>query len=295
MRSSGRRQRLTIVGLRAICVVLLALDAQGTTFGGARNSASRAFGPLERGANSVFDPVGNFFSGLPDVGSNKSKIDALKRQNDQLRSQLRESSVNNERSNALRRLGLFVDRTQFKVATATVLDFGPSLGFEWAVRVDVGTNAGVRNGMTVISANGLVGRIKQASADTSIVVLAIDPGSSVGVRVARTGELGLVTGAGLGQMHFTPLNPKSKVKAGDTLITGPYGASTYAAGVPLGKVTHVSHSAANASATVDPYVGYTSLDVLAVVLNAPKPSSRQLAAPSSAARPDATPSRKAGR
>jgi rod shape-determining protein MreC len=284
---SGRRQRYTIIGLLAVCVALLVLDAQGSSFTGARNVANRGFGPVERGLSSVVNPVGDFFAGLPDVGSNKRKIDDLKRQNAQLQTELRTSSVNAERAKALSRLGLLIGRTHFKVATSTVLDFGPSLGFEWAIRIDAGTAQGVRTGMTVISADGLVGRVKQASTSTSTVVLAIDPGSSVGVRVARTGELGIATGAGLGRMHFTPLNPDSKVKVGDVLITGPYGASTYAAGVPLGKVSTVSAKAGTAS--VKPYVGYSSLDVVGIVLTAPKPDSRQLSAQSSA------PPRKPGR
>lgn len=282
---SERRQRYTIVGLLVVCVALLVLSAQGRTFGSARDAASGAFGPVERGLNKVVNPVGNFFAGLPDVGSNKRKIDDLKRENAQLRSELRTSSVNGKRADSLRRLGLFLGRTHFQVATATVLDFGPSLGFEWAVRIDAGTAQGVRNNMTVISADGLVGRVKAASKQTSLVVLAIDPGSSVGVRVARSGELGLVTGAGLGRLHFTPLNPEAKIKVGDTLITGPYGASTYAAGVPLGKVAGVSTKGGNGtSATVTPYVGYSALDVVAVVLTAPKPTSRQPDVASPAAR-----------
>ena len=272
----GRRQRLTIVGLLVICVALLVLSAQGRTFNGARDAANSAFSPVERGVNSVVDPVGNFFAGLPDVGSNKRKIDDLKRENAQLRNDLRTSSVNGQRADSLRKLGLFLGRSHFTVATATVLDFGPSLGFEWAVRIDAGTAQGVRNNMTVISADGLVGRVKSVSKQTSLVVLAIDPGSSVGVRVARTGELGLVTGAGLGPLHFIPLNPEAKVKVGDTLITGPYGATTYAAGVTLGTVAKVSSRGRNGtSATVTPSVSYSALDVVAVVLTAPKPTTRQ--------------------
>lgn len=262
----GQQQRLTIVALIVICVALLVLDSQGHPIAGARNTADKAFGPVERGLNRVVDPVGTFFRGLPDVGSNKKKMDALRRQNQQLRSELRTSQVNGERAKSLERLGLFVGKSHFKVATASVLDFGPSLGFEWAIRIDAGTAQGVTDGMTVICADGLVGRIKQASSDTSTVVLAIDPGSSVGVRDARTGELGLATGAGRGHMHFTPLNSEAKVRKGDTLITGPYGASTYAAGVPVGTMSSAT--------SIKPYVGYTALDVVAVVLTAGKPSSR---------------------
>ena len=265
----GQQQRFTIVGLIVICVGLLVLDSQGRSFSGARTTADHAFSPVERGLNHVVDPMGNFFSGLPDVGSNKRKMDALKRENAQLRSELKTTSVNANRAESLRRLGLLVDRTGFRVATASLLDFGPSLGFEWTVRIDVGTAQGVKAGMTVMNADGLVGRVKRVTSSTSIVLLAVDPGSSAGVRVSRSGELGLATGAGLGNMSFVPLNPQTKVKVGDTLVTGPYGASTYAAGIPLGTVATASRS----GATIKPLVGYSSLDVVAVVLGSAKAAS----------------------
>jgi rod shape-determining protein MreC len=125
--------------------------------------------------------------------------------------------------------------------------------------------------MTVINADGLVGRIKSVSRDTSTVILAADPGSSVGVRVTRTGELGIVTGAGSARMHFTPLDPTSKVKAGDVLVTGPNGRSTYAPGVPFGKITKVVSGGSSSTPTgqVEPDVDFTSLDVLGVVLSSP--------------------------
>lgn len=279
MRRLRRRGRLTIVGLLVVCVVMLALDANGTAFGGPRDAASSAFGPVERGFDAVVNPVGNFLTGLPDVGSHKRQIDDLRRQNATLRSQLRVRSLQTEQADALRRLGLLTDKGKYRTVATTVLDFGPSFGFEWATRIGVGSGSGVRAGMTVIDADGLVGRVKRADRDTATVVLAADTGSSVGVRVVRTGELGIATGAGLGPMRYTPLNPQSAIRTGDTLVTGPYHASTYAAGVPLGTVTSVSRGSQSStpSARVRPFVGYTSLDVVAVVLSQQPPASASAA------------------
>ena len=123
---------------------------------------------------------------------------------------------------------------------ATVTGLGPALGFEWAVTVDAGRRDGVRPDQTVVSADGLVGRVKVVTDFSAVVVLAVDPGSSVGVRLAGGRQLGLASGNGLGPLTFTPLDPQTRVKVGDRLVTGPYGGSTYAAGIPVGEVTAVS-------------------------------------------------------
>lgn len=279
MSRPSRRQRFAIVLLLIVSVVLLVLDQNGTRFTGAREVAGRAFDPVERGLNSVVNPVGDFFSGLPNVGSNTRKLDQLRRENARLRGELRASGLDSARAEELRRLGLLVGQRRLHTVTGDVLDLGASFGFEWAVRINVGSRQGVSKDMTVIDADGLVGRVKQVTPGTSLVVLAADPGSSVGVRDTRTGELGLVTGAGLGPMRYTPLNPRSTVQVGDTVVTGPYGASTYAADVPLGRVAAVTRDGVSSTprVTIRPFVDFSSLDVVAVVLSQP---SRPRPAPS---------------
>lgn len=254
-----------LVALIATCVVLLVLDSGGQRLRGARTAAADVFLPVERAFAAVVNPVGDFFSGLPDVGSNKRALDSLARQNARLQARLRAGQLDATRLAELQKLGLTAATDHLAVVPATVLDFGPSLGFEWTVRIDVGTADRVHGGQTVVDADGLVGRITQAGSHSAVVLLAADPGSNVGVRVARTGELGLASGHGAGSMGYRPIGPTSAVRTGDVLVSGPSGSSTYTAGIPIGTVTSMHRSAAGFSVTVKPYVNYTRLDVLGVV------------------------------
>ncbi len=287
MNRPTRRQRRTIVVLILVCISLLALDYGGNGLGGMRHAAISVFGPVERGANTVVLPVGRFFAGLPKIGRTTGTINTLKRENAQLRSRLATTALDSAESAQLQRLGLLVGAGRFRAVAGTVLDLGPSLGYEWTAQIDVGSRDGVKGGMTVIDADGLVGRIKLVGPTTSTVILAVDPGSSVGVRVARTGELGIVTGAGLGPLRYVPLNPGSTFRVGDQLVTGPYGASTYAAGIPLGKVTRVIRGGTTSTPTarIAPDVDFSGLDMVAVVLFAPRPAGRSLIPPATPAPP----------
>jgi rod shape-determining protein MreC len=114
-----------------------------------------------------------------------------------------------------------------------------------------------------------------------VIVLAVDPASAVGVRLAGGNQLGVAAGNGLGPLTFTPLDPTTRVRVGDRLVTGPYGGSTYVAGLPLGEVTAVSGDpgAPAREATVRPYVSFGSLDLVGVLLAAPRVDPRDTLLP----------------
>ena len=73
--------------------------------------------------------------------------------------------------------------------------------------LDRGSEAGIEVGMPVLAGGVLVGRVVAASAGQATVVPIVDPGSAVGVRLAESGEVGVVEGTGLG-LRLQLLNPE---------------------------------------------------------------------------------------
>ncbi len=138
------------------------------------------------------------------------------------------------------------------IVPAKVIAFGPGEGFDWTITIDVGKSSGVAVDQTVTSAGGLVGRVLHADASTAVVLLAVDPGSGVGVRDVRSGELALATGAGTAGFTVTPLSPVADLKAGDQLETGPAGSSTYAAGLPIATLSAVHATATGTISAIGP-------------------------------------------
>lgn len=275
MKSPSRRQRLAIVILLVLSAMFVTLDYRGGSFDGLRSGVATVFGPVQRGFSATFGPVGQFLGGIPHIGSTHAQIAELQRKNADLRRQLRQSGLDNSRADELRDLKLLAGAGQFRVVPAVTISFGPSLGFEWTVTLDVGSKDGVAQGMTVIDGDGLVGRVKRVTDSTCVVVLAVDPGSSVGVRQEGTGNLGLVTGSGLSPLRYDPLDPRGRIRVGDRLVTGPYGGSTYVPGIPVGEVVQVSSDRGGGStADVRPYVKMTSLDLVGVVLTNPRTDPR---------------------
>lgn len=149
------------------------------------------------------------------------------------------------------------------------------------VTVDAGEDDGVREGLTVVTAEGLVGRVVRTAPRSADVLLLGDPDVVVGVRFGTAGALGSVSASpqpglpprGPGELTLTALGD-SPVSVGDQVITlGSPDGRPYAARVPLGTVTAVDpdRGRLGRTAVVTPHVDTDTLDLVAVVLDGPAP------------------------
>jgi rod shape-determining protein MreC len=142
----------------------------------------------------------------------------------------------------------------------------------------------------VVNGEGLVGRVKTAGPSIATVLLAVDPDSSVGVRLEGSMEVGFTTGRGLGgRLDLRLLDGQSTVAAGDRLVTfGSQANTPYVAGVPVGEVGNVRRTPGSQTrtATVRPYVDFTALDLVGIVVQPPRSDPRDAVLPP---RPQPTP------
>ncbi len=270
MRQLTRRQRTAALVLAALCLCFITLDLGGGSLAEAHSGVRGALGALYRGTDSVLGPTRRFLQGLPSAGTNEARIQGLTADKARLEAQLADRNRSAQVAADVKRLQRAADGADHVVLPARVIALGPGAGFDWTVTLDVGTGSNVRNGQTVTDGRGLVGRVLHADNHTSVVLLAADRGSGVGVRDDRTGELGVATGQGIDGYAYTPLRPNARVDVGDHLTTGPSRASSYVAGLSVGTVTAVRRSVdGTVRATVRPSTSATSLDLVGVIVSTP--------------------------
>ncbi|MEX2587335.1 MAG: rod shape-determining protein MreC [Actinomycetota bacterium] len=273
-RRSGRH-RLALAALLAATATVVTLDfRQGQGQGGPlhwlENAAVSIVAPLQDGIGQVFRPAGDFVSDVANFGSIKDQNEQLRAQIEQLNSQQRripEVLRENERLKGL--LGIQeADWTQGQMLAARVIANGPS-NYEWTSYLNKGSSDGIREGMAVVSAQGLVGRIIFAGGDYSKVLLAIDPQHAVGARLTSSSETGVMSGRGLSDLSFEFIDPEVEIADGETVVTSGYDKGVYPPGIPIGRVNDVREApdALSQTALVTPVVDFSKLDTVLVLLD----------------------------
>jgi rod shape-determining protein MreC len=292
----NRRTRVVLALLLLTAFTLITLDIRGGSGSGLRGLGQRVFGPVERAAAAVVRPISDFFDGLTNISSNEAKIAELTAENERLQQEVDSTSSDRRRIAELDALLRVAGLGQYRTVPARVVAFGPAQGFAWTVTVDAGTRDGVRPEMTVLNGQGLVGRVISAGPSSCTVLLLIDPTFDVGARMAGSGEIGNVTGQGRAPLELEVFNQQAQLESGDQVVTlGVNGGRPFVPGVPIGTVSQVKPTpgALSRTAFLTPYVNFTALDLVGIVIQPPRTNPRDsvlppVPSPSGSATPGAT-------
>ena len=276
-RRSAARRRIVLGALVVAAIVLISIDFNSGSKGSPlRKVMLEIINPIESAIGTVTRPVGRFVSGIVSGGD-------LRRENEILREQIEEltkDQVNQRRleseNRELRRLTNLPAAAEFESVTARVIGV-PVTNSDWSVVVSAGRERGVRDGNPVVSGEGLVGRVTDATADESKVILLTDPQMSVGVRTLarRDGSGGGVVGAVSGQasreLKFELVDADADIRVGDVVVTSGFQGSRFPAGIPVGRVVKAERKSDGLAfdAQVEPFVDATRRDFVSVLLWTP--------------------------
>jgi len=275
----NRRTRLVLGVLLIIAIVLITLDFRDGGASPARSVGADIFGPVERVTHDVTDPAARLFDSITGGPSAQGTIASLQRQNAELRAELSAAQLSKAAKQQLAQL-LQLDAGGYRIVTADVIAAGGD--FSATVTLDAGSRDGIKPDETVINGFGFVGTVTQVSADTSTVLLASDASSVVGVQMADGGEIGAVTGtgkslSGAALLRLSLFDANTVLKPGQQVVTyASVGDRPEVQGVPVGTIVSVSGSAGalTQTAMVRPYVNFSALGVVGVVVEVPRHNPR---------------------
>jgi rod shape-determining protein MreC len=275
----NRRTRLVLGVLLIAAIILITLDFRDGGASPVRNVGADIFGPVERVTHDVTDPVASLFDSITGGPSAQNTIATLQQQNAELRTELSAAQLNKAAKQQLAQL-LQLDAGGYRIVAASVIAAGGE--FSDTVTLDAGSKDGIKPNETVLNGSGFVGTVTQVSADTSTVLLANDASSVVGVQMAGGGEIGDVTGtgksmSGSGLLRLSLFDANAVLRPGQQVLTyASVGDQPEVPGVPVGTIVSVSSSAGSLTqnATVRPYVNFTALGVVGVVVQVPRHNPR---------------------
>lgn len=189
------------------------------TFSGLRSMASDAAAPVgevgamgRTGGQNVLDAIGGYY----DAGKRNAK---LEQEMKIARVRLAEAeAVKQENARLKAVLGLAADDGE-PVAIARLIGSTSSSARRFGY-ISVGRNDGVKPGMPVTSPMGLVGRVLEAGADSSRVMLLTDSESMVPVRRATDNVVAFAEGRSDGSLRLRLVNlGVNPIKKGDVFVT----------------------------------------------------------------------------
>jgi rod shape-determining protein MreC len=138
----------------------------------------------------------------------------------------------------LRRLLALKGSLTRTVVSAEVIGRGTNPWQTYLV-LDRGTAEGVQPRMAVLTADGVLGQVLNATPHTANVLpLTADRGGGIGGMLQRSGLKGVLEGHSDGRCRLKYLPPEADIQVGDLVVTSGVG-EVFPSGIPLGTVTAV--------------------------------------------------------
>jgi len=204
--------------------------------------------PLERAVMNITAPLAGGVATVTgtagDLWSNYIDLIEVRRENVELRKSVKRLNerivANNEAIVANARLKSLLDlkgSIEAPSLAVSVIGEDSSAWFKTLV-VDRGSADGLLEGMPVLAAGGVVGRLVKVAPNSSRVLLLTDHASAIAAIVQRSRARGVVRGAGGGRCSLEFTVKDEDVKVGDSVISSGIG-GVFPKGLPIGEVTMV--------------------------------------------------------
>ncbi|HEX6072010.1 MAG TPA: rod shape-determining protein MreC [Sphingomicrobium sp.] len=236
-----------LIGITLLAVSLVA----PRTFDELRGAALDITGPVASGLHKVTATAEGMVSGAGDYWDAASQNSGLKRQNKAMLQRMIEAKAIAQENRQLKATLQLREHTQQPVAVGRVVGSSFNSPRRFAI-FSAGTNDGVRIGMPVRSADGLVGRVIDAGALASRVLLVSDRSNIVPARLLRSGIPVISQGRGDGTVDVRPLEVgRNPFRRGDIIVTSGTG-GLYPPLVPVARIVKLDDDGAVAIPLADP-------------------------------------------
>lgn len=196
-----------------------------------------SLGPFEKVVDAGVEGVENIWAGYIDLIHVHRDNERLLSENGQLKMQLSQKSEDSLELARLRQLMDLRATPIGKTVVARVIGKDPSQGGQ-NMTIDKGSKSGLGRDVTIVTRDGVVGRVISSSDYFSVVQLIIDSQSAVGFIVRSSRRLGILKGTGGAELEMEYIDDDNDIKQGDELITSGQD-QIYPKGIPLGVVLSV--------------------------------------------------------
>jgi len=248
------------MALTLTAVALMALSEANSPFASRmRIQVVDAFTPILAAISQPVESVSSWIG-------NMSTASALREENTRLRAEIealragrvRAAQIESENRSLRSLLGAPRMNEGRPIAARIVADSGR--GFVRSYLIAAGTAHGVRRGLAVVTAEGLIGRVTDVGERSARVLLLVDLNSRISVRIQRTRSRAIMAGDNTGSPRLLYLPVDTEVRPGDRVVTSGHD-GVLPPGIPVGVVT----AAEGGYLRVRPHVSWSKVEFVQVV------------------------------
>ena len=256
-----RIRALALLGIVAgVCLVLLTLQMRGRSVG-----ASDALAVVTTPIQTVLARVNRATLGVwgtyRDWKNVRAENRRLRDETQRLRVEALRVTETDAENQRLRRLLTLKESLPLETMAGEIIarEWG---GWVRSLTINRGRGDAVARLTAVIAPDGLVGRIVDVRAGSSVVQVLTDPASTVGAHVVRTRTPGIIEGEPRGTLRFKYMaRDGGGIQVGDVVVTSGLG-GLFPGGIPIGRVRTIDDrgSALFSYAQVTPAVDFARID-----------------------------------
>lgn len=226
--------------------------------------------PIQNGFTYLKNKISGNDSFFADMDTLKAENEELKKKNSELEQSLRELEIIKAENDTLKEYVNLKDKyTDYTTVPADVINRDIS-NYSSTIVINVGSDDGIKEEMTVIADSGLVGHVISVTNNTAKVQTIVDTASAVTSTISTTEDTIVVQGTledkSTLRANFIPTD--AVVLQGDTVETSGIG-GIYPKGIHIGTITEVVNTSniTDRYAIVETAVDFNKLNTVLVITN----------------------------
>ena len=270
----NRNKQTEFLGIIITIVILILLVFLSNVESGKLPYFEQITGKIINPIQKAFTDLSNKISGNDSYFQNMDILrlenEELKQKNSELETELRELEklkADNETLQAY--MNLTQKYQEFQTVPAYIISKDVS-NFSSNIIINVGTNDGITENMTVIADKGLVGHIISVTKNTAKVQVIIDSASTVSCKITTTDESLICKGTLDNDqiLRATYIPPSAELIQGDNVSTSGVG-GIYPRGIHIGTVKQIvtTSNIIDRYAIIEPAVDFAKLSNVLVIRN----------------------------
>ena len=269
-----REKKGSIIGIIITIIILILLviftntNSENITI--IENIANTVVVPIENGLTYLKNKLNNNDKFFENINELKKENTQLKERNSELEQTLREFEIiKNENQQLKQELNLAEKYGQYTTVPGTIISRDVS-NYSKTIIINVGSNNGIKEKMTVIADEGLVGYVISVTSNTAKIQTIVDSASATSCLTSTTRDSMVCKGTleNSSILKATYIATGANIIQGDSVETSGLG-GIYLKGIHVGKIKKVIEGTnkTDSYALIDAAVDFEKLETVLVITN----------------------------